>query len=190
MNERSWLERQLRSGERVLWSGHPETGLLFTGPDVALVPFSAIFATLSIGVLLGSLSRDPPRLDRVLVAVVFSILSVYLLIGRFPVRQWLKKGTQFVVTSQRLLILRRKVRGREVEAFELSQLGPTRRRIRRDGIGTVEFGDVAYWRTWYGNTGLEPLGTGERNPVPIFFDIRDAEDVAELVDDLRSKASS
>jgi hypothetical protein len=60
-------------------------------------------------------------------------------------------------------------------------------RIRRDGSGSVVFGNAPWWQGSYVNTGLDFFTRGYEGEAVAFYDIRDAREVVNLVNDLRGR---
>jgi hypothetical protein len=182
-------EDEVLPDERVLWTGHPATRAWLTTVDVLLIPVSVLFLSLAVGILIPEL-RGPDRNEpRLFVAMLFSVVGVYLVGGRVLVRRWMDRHTLFVVTDKRVVVLR-EVPRRIVEALAIDRIGRIRTWIRGSGVGTLQFGDVPWLRNAYGQTGLEPLGNVPRNTVPVFHNIPAAEEVLELVSALQSKATA
>ena len=148
---------EVLADERVLWTGHPDTRAWLTPLDTLLIPVSVLFLSLVVGILIPEL-RGPDRNEaRLFVAAVFSVVGVYLVVGRVLVRRWMDRHTLFVVTDKRVVVLR-EVPRRIVEALRIDRIGRIRTWIRGSGVGTLQFGDLPWLRNVYGQTGLEPLG--------------------------------
>ena len=114
---------RLAAGERLLWTGRSAGGLLLSGRDAFLIPFSLLWGGFAIVwetmVLLGiSRARASPSstanfhatgaiaLIFPLFGSVFVIVGLFLIFGRFMVDAWLRKGMFYALTDRRVLILK------------------------------------------------------------------------------------
>ena len=89
--------------ERVLWEGRPDDGLfVFRVYDGFLIPFSILFAGISVGVLILGALTDPVFLG---VGLIFCVVTLYMGLGRFVVSQARRKRARYALTTQRALIL-------------------------------------------------------------------------------------
>jgi len=103
------LRSRLMPGERILWSGRPRQGLLLTGRDIFLVPFSLIFCGGTIvweAAVLGLLNRAGAHshapLFFALWGVPFVLLGLYLVFGRFITDASIRRRTIYGVTDKRV----------------------------------------------------------------------------------------
>ena len=79
METMDFTDRLLR-GEKILWFGAPAQGLLFTGRDWLLVPFSLLWCGFTI--FWESLVLAGPVFIR-LWGAAFVLFGLYLVVGRF-----------------------------------------------------------------------------------------------------------
>jgi hypothetical protein len=79
------LENELHSyldpGERLLWSGRPGQGIVFTLLDWYLIPFSVVWLGLVLFAFWQSLTKTTEPMGAV-VSVLFMGIGIYFLIGR------------------------------------------------------------------------------------------------------------
>lgn len=118
----------------------------------------------------------------------FFSVGLYFLFGRFVVKTILKKSTYYVITDKRVCSISQQ--GRKTRESFIDSIPAIYKRVQSDGRGTVEFGNLDLFSKIYGNTGLEALATFnffsvER--VPVFYDIKDANEVYEIVRNMREK---
>jgi hypothetical protein len=96
------LSDRLLTGERILWSGRPAQGLLFTGRDTVLIPFMfGAFAVFWESMVLTQ--QNAPGFF-MLWGVPFVLIGLYLIVGRFLLDAWIRAGTDYAVTNKRILI--------------------------------------------------------------------------------------
>lgn len=187
MNDK--LNKELLKGEKILWAGQPETSVLFTKIDVFLVPFSFFWFALALCWEVGVIFFIPEIPLRILFGVFgipFVIIGLYVTFGRFLWKNFTKRNTYYAVTDKRVIIVSDVVY-RHVQAEFIDRVPTINKTVRPDGIGTLRFGAVASMVIIaYENTGMD-FGTSfhEQN-VPTFYDIKNAENVFNLVNEVRS----
>jgi hypothetical protein len=105
------IAAQLHKGEEVLWSGEPDTRMVFSTGDIALVPASPLWAAMAVyfsAELLAAASIDSTAAPFVLFfAVPFTLMAFYATVGRFVFRRWVKSRTHYAVTNERVMDLTR-----------------------------------------------------------------------------------
>lgn len=166
---------RLLPGERIVWSGRPVSGLIFTSRDVFLVPFSlawcgfAVFWEYSV---LGTGARD----FSVLWGAMFVCVGLYFVAGRFLVDGWVRKGASYAVTNQRVLIARSSPFSKFI-SINLAQLADTELSERSNGRGSIRFGQTS--SIW----GRQNMGmwTPSLDATPQFLMIDDARKVFDLL---------
>jgi hypothetical protein len=138
------LTRQLLDGERVIWSGRPNQGLLLTQRDWLLVPFSLLWGGFAIFWEVGVVQTSAPVLFRFW-GVPFVLIGLYLIAGRLLVDAWARSKTQYAVTNRRILIARSAPFGK-FTAIALDHLSDVHLNEHANGRGTIRFGQPApYW---------------------------------------------
>ena len=175
----------LLKDEQVLWMGQPDPGILFTGADVFLVPFSLFWGGFALFwealVLIG---RAPVFFA--LWGIPFVLLGLYFIFGRFLYKRISKRRTYYAATNQRVLALNTLWR-RHLQAVYITAIADIALSTRSNGTGTIRFGGSApaIWGM-YDNTGMDFFARGfGRAGVLAFFDIRDAAHVYDLVNAVR-----
>lgn len=171
----------LMAGEHLLWTGRPDPGVLFTSGDWFLVPFSLLWGGIAIsiaGPMLGLWGHEmtaahPVPLPFRIIPLVFPLIGLYFIAGRFAIKMLRKKKTWYAITNRRALILTEGW-SRSVNAAMLESIPSVNLSVRKDGIGTVRFGNASPFVAMYENTGLEVFGGFHGTAVPTFFDVREA----------------
>jgi len=172
----SAFQGRLLKGEKIIWWGQPAQGLLFTSRDWYLVPFSLMFAGFSIFWEASVLSGANTPLFMKLWGVPFLLMGVYLVVGRFLVDAWIRRGITYAVTDKRILILRSGLSSK-FTALTFDQLPVVNLTERGDGRGTIRFGqDQPYWSN-RGYSGWSPA----LEATPQFIAIEDARRVFEHI---------
>jgi hypothetical protein len=96
----------LLDGERIAWSGRPAGGILFTGRDPFLIPFSLFWGGFAIFWEWMVLQAPKAPVIMPLFGVPLVLVGLYFILGRFLVDAWLRSLTRYAVTNQRVLMLR------------------------------------------------------------------------------------
>ena len=102
--KRSAAERFLQGGEQLLWAGEPDPKVRFTKADTFLVPFSILWAGFAVLWEIAASSSGGP-VGFSLFGIPFVALGCYITFGRFIVKARRKRGTTYVLTDYRALVL-------------------------------------------------------------------------------------
>jgi hypothetical protein len=169
------FQSELAGDESLLWSGQPERNVIFH--NLSTIPFSLMSGGLMSALGVGALySENLPAWSAVF-GIPFVILGQYVIWGWFIHVAWKKSRTFYAVTSKRILL---RTVGRRSKSnskmLELSAVGEIKTSICSNSIGTLQFGRAVLRR--YGGSSLDLL---ERNGVPAFVDIADAEAVYRII---------
>ena len=152
------LRSHLDSGEKLLWVGRPAQGMVLTRPDWYLIPCSVVFlgvVVVWLGFAVDSFWQGSTKTPGALAVVVLALavvlslpffaVGLYLLIGRFFEDRLYRSRLIYGVTDRRAIIVSG-VRRRSVQSIYLSSLSALKLEERRDGSGTIYFGDQpTYW---------------------------------------------
>lgn len=193
---REVLRGRLAPDEDVLWYGQPKPSVLFESSDIFLVPFSLLwggFALFWEGSVIAALLRGETKSgnggDLLMFAiggVVMVLAGLYLMVGRFFGKRWLRRRTHYVVTNMRAVSLVTIKTGR-ILSLDLGSLTAPAKSVRKDGVGTIRLAKRSPWGNNQDNTGLDIIGylSSRQKPPPVFYDIADADRVYELINELR-----
>lgn len=165
------VQREIRRGERVVWSGQPIQGVRLQANDWFLTPFTLMWALLP-AVAATDLIRKG-GLVNLLIASFCALLVIGVVFARFFVDAWLRAHHHYVVTDQRVLSIadHRRIR---VESVLLCRLASCSVIVHRSGTGLIVFGSLNPFQqtTWPYITGALP---------PSFKRIPDAHRVFQFV---------
>ena len=192
------LTAELQRGERLLWSGQPDTRRWFV-PDAQgrlstslaagafMIFFSAIVLTSSLdsGVSVVGLFFSMGGL-------LFAGLGLYLVAGRVIVRRYFGARTAYGLTNLRALVIKPMWRGGRQTAFVWLASGPAvNQRVFPDGHGTVWIGATIYQQAaWFaGDPGWYVAKPYERQ-LATFWNVPDAAEVSRLAARLISEAAT
>lgn len=166
---------RLLKGEKMVWQGQPDSGLLFTSRDWLLVPFSLFWGGFSIFWEKSVLDTNAPVFMK-LWGVPFVLIGVYLVVGRFLLDAWIRRGIHYAVTDKRILILR-SAPFSKFSAMSLDQLPEVNLSESANGRGTIRFGTATpYWAN-----GSFSSWTPSLDSVPQFLAIEDARRVFDHI---------
>lgn len=167
------IGEKLYPNERVLWRGRPGRLFILRGRDLSAL-VGAIFSLLFIPL---ALSQVGP-----MIVAVPMMGILFFNVGRVPYAAWLRSRTDYVVTSERVLILTEGF-SRSVKSMPLLTLADISSSVRPDGRGTIAFeGNGA------GALARRFGSRGEVAPKPSFEMIPDARGVYDLIIEARRQA--
>jgi hypothetical protein len=133
------FSRLLLPSEKLLWTGKPGGGLLFSRMDFILIPFSLLWGGFAIFWEYQVITMPHARQSAffILWGIPFIALGLYVTVGRFVVDAYARSKTFYAITDSRLLIVREGILS-GIQVFQLNQLpaasfeGPT------SGMGTLD----------------------------------------------------
>jgi len=177
---------RLLEREEIIWSGRPATGILFTGQDIFLVPFSLLWGGFALFAAFAALTQAKEPGFPALFVIPFVLIGLYLIAGRFITDAWLRSGTRYALTNKRILILRTPPFGK-FTALNLDRLPEASLSESINGRGTIRFGPQAQWWSGRGNnfSGWSPA----LDPTPQFIAIENARSVFDQIQRAAQKAA-
>lgn len=159
--------------ERVIWSGRPARGVLFTPRDAFLLPFSVLWLGFAVVWTVGaSLAGGAFGLF----GVLFIAFGAFFMGGRFWLDAWLRGRTFYAVTDRRVLILRSGPFS-DFTAVALDRLPDARISEGKGGRGAIRFGQRA---PIFGGNGFS-IWVPALDGTPQFLGIADARKVFDLI---------
>ena len=164
----------LLRGEKVAWRGQPAQGLLFTSRDWLMIPFSRFWGGFAIFWETAVLATNGPVFMK-LFGIPFVLIGLYLVVGRFLLDAWIRRGLYYAVTDKRVLIFRSGP-FRKFTAINLGQLPDVNLSESPGGRGTIRFG--AATSTWSRN---QFSWTPSLDSTPQFIAIEDARNVFDHI---------
>jgi len=176
------FQRFLVTGEHLLWTGRPRTGIVFRVVDWVLIPFSLIWTAFAVSWNWAVWSTGAPLAFK-LFGLPFLLAGLYFVAGRFVLDAWARATTSYAVTNHRVLISERK--GGNLRSLEIGSLPSLELNERKDGSGTIRFGPLAGLAMW-GYLMWRP----SLDSTPSFFRIPDARSVYTLIRDQLSRIRS
>lgn len=170
------LHSDLMPGERSLWTGKPQQGIRFRASDALMIPFSLLWAGFAIFWESAVLIGGAPFFFG-LWGIPFVLVGLYMIFGRFLVDAFLRSRTTYAVTGERILI-RSGLLNSTLRTVNLKTLADMSIETKKDGRGTLTFGQPNPLTLWYGNAGL--FNNGRYSPA-MFEGIENAQTVYHLI---------
>jgi hypothetical protein len=188
------LQPYLRPGEELLWSGRPDPAVIFSSRDMIAIPFSVVWLGIALAWQAGAQSAGAPPAFRA-VGLLFVLIGIYLVAGRFVTRWMAKRKTVYGITGDRVLV-------QVGSSFRESPVtgGPmTVRRSRNGRHATVVFEPFGSYHTYEApamtgpplpDTGMPTMGPpGSRRVAPgaiRFSDVSDPDALLAAINQAKS----
>ena len=170
------FQRDLLKDEKILWTGQPNPYVLFTDADIFFIPFSLLWGGFF---LFFGITMWESGLSGLVFGLPFALVGSYTIFGRFLYKILKKNHTYYCLSDKRVLTVTTLFR-RTLKTAYIDTIPLLHKSVRRNGAGTITFGDRPSWSSWYANTGMEILDWSHRNEVPAFYDIKDVDNVYRM----------
>jgi hypothetical protein len=185
------LEIKLLPGETIHWYGRPNPWIIFAFGDSFLIPFSLLCGVFAFYWEYSTFSLEARLVNGGMFTYLYPItgipvvlVALYLMIGRFFYKFWKKTKTTYAVSNKRLMVITQT--GTRKERFQfLNHIQTIKKYLNKNGSGSLAFGDLGRGGA-FTNAGIFLIDNDFQGIVS-FFDIPDAEEVYQLVDQLRPK---
>ena len=135
------LDRELRTGEKLLWSGQPLGGIRFAPADAVSIPFSLAWGGFAAFWEWNAIKMGAPLVFK-LFGVPFVLFGMYLVIGRFFADARRRSRTVYGVTADRIIIISGSA-DRQIKSLPLNTITELDLSERPDGSGTITLGGSA-----------------------------------------------
>lgn len=143
-DHRSELRQYLDSGENLLWTGQPKTGIVFRTADIFLIPFSLLWCGFAIfWVIMASLGS----IFFAMFGIPFVIIGLIFVFGRFIIDAKQREYTTYGLTEDRIII-KSGVRNRRIKSLNIRALSDIEYTEKGDGSGTISIGPKNPMMIW------------------------------------------
>ncbi len=130
------LQKELMSGERLLWSGRPRQGLVLHAGDVFMIPFSLVWCGFAVFWTYEATKGGAPPFFTIF-GLGFVCVGLYFVFGRFIHDLIVRKKMTYGLTSSRILI---KTDPGKLLALDLKQLTEINLVEKKNKTGSIFFG--------------------------------------------------
>jgi hypothetical protein len=184
LTDRSSIESELGTGERLLWKGRPRAGIRLRGSDALLIPFSLLWGGFAIfweyTAVFWVPKTNPAGWLFPLFGFPFVLAGLYFIFGRFVFDAKMRESTEYAVTDRRAIIVTT-LFGRKVNSINLQSAPDMSLTERSDRSGTITFGAAPYYGRWSQRNLWYP-GTASQ---PAFDMIDDARSVYDIIQNIK-----
>jgi Bacterial PH domain len=177
------IRRELFKGEQILLAGRPRQGFVLRATDALLIPFSLLWGGFAIFWEVGVIASGAPWFFAIW-GVPFVLVGLYIIFGRFLFDARQRARMLYAVTFERVIIISGLL-SRRVKSLSLDTLSDVSLTEGRNGSGTISFGPLPPFHSWYGQSGWPVSGY---SAVPSFQLADDVRQVYEIICDAQRKA--
>lgn len=132
------LYDHLDTGEKLLWTGKPKTGVVFRKMDIFMIPFSILWCGFAIFWFVTALTMGAPFFFA-LFGVPFILIGLMMVFGRFIVDAKQRENTVYAITDNRVII-KSGIFSKKVQSLNIKTLSNVEMSEKVDGWGTITFG--------------------------------------------------
>ena len=138
------LRQNLSSGEKLIWTGKPRTGIMLRSSDVFLIPFSLLWGGFAVFWESSVLATDAPFFFK-LWGIPFVLAGIYMIIGRFFIDAKKREKTIYGITTDRIVI-KSGVFSTDIKSLNIKTLSDITINQKSDNSGTITLGptDMRY----------------------------------------------
>ncbi|MBL7943439.1 MAG: hypothetical protein JNM00_11760 [Flavobacteriales bacterium] len=133
LDELNVLREHLHAHERILWTGKPRQGIVFTKADFFMIPFSVFWLGFAVTWTVIAFNAAP---FFGLFGLPFVAVGCMMAFGRFIRDRKLRAQTIYALTDSRVILFRNGKRA-ELVSFDLHTLSYSEFRENGDGSGTI-----------------------------------------------------
>lgn len=176
---------ELNSGERMIWSGQPQQGLMLRPSDALMIPFSFMWGGFAVFWEFSVISNGAPFFF-MLWGIPFVLMGLYITVGRFFVDMLQRSQTFYALTTERVIILSG-LFNQNVKTIRLQRLPEINLTTRSNGRGTITFG-ASHPMSWMYMGGGFP-NMGRYHIAPSFEMIGNAKMVYQKIKQLHGEGT-
>ena len=178
------IGRELGASERLLWCGRPSQGLILRAADAFLIPLSLLWGGFAIFWEASVITKGAP-LDFGIFRILFVLIGLYIMVGRFWVDARQRASTVYAITSERVVIVSG-ILSRRVKSLSIDTLSDVSLTERSGGGGLITFGSTPFPYGWLVGTSWPSFG---QSSVPNFELPDRAREIYELIREARRTAT-
>jgi hypothetical protein len=175
---------ELNPGERIIWSGQPQQGLILRPSDTLMIPFSLMWGGFAIFWEFNVISMGVSFF--MLWGIPFVLVGLYMIVGRFFFDSMQRSKTYYALTNERVIIISG-VFSQNTKTLDIKKLPEINISTKGDGKGTITFGASHPMAWMYSGSGFPNMG--RYNIAPSFEMIDDAKTVYQHLKSLQREGS-
>ena len=168
---------ELNPGERIIWSGQPQQGLILRPSDALMIPFSLMWGGFAIFWESMAVSGGAPFFF-MLWGIPFVLMGLYMIFGRFFFDSMQRSKTYYALTNERAIIISG-VFNQNTKTLDIRKLPEINISTKGDGRGTITFGASHSMAWMYSGSGFPNMG--RYNIAPSFEMIDNAKAVYQHI---------
>lgn len=172
-----FFHAELNPGERIIWSGQPQQGLMFRQSDILAIPFSLLWGGFAMVWEFIVVSNGAPFFFT-LWGIPFVLIGLYMIFGRFFYDSALRRKTYYALTNERAIIISG-LFNRNTRSLDIKKLPEINISTKANGKGTITFGALPPMAWMAAGSGFP--SRGRYNMPPSFEMIDDAKNVYQQI---------
>lgn len=162
---------ELIPGEKLIWSGRPQQGLVLRSSDILMIPYSLLMGGFMFLWVFSSVFYGGP-FHIMLWDIPFILIFLYITIGRFFVDMVKRNKTYYALTDERAIIISG-VFNQNIKTLDLKKVPEINISAKGNGKGTITFGALQLGAWMYAGSSFP--SSNKNHAAPSF----------ELIDDVR-----
>jgi hypothetical protein len=176
---------ELNPGERMIWSGQPQQGLILRPADIFMIPFSLLWGGFAIFWESIAIAGGAPFFF-MLWGIPFVLVGLYMIVGRFFVDSSQRRKTYYALTNERVIIISG-IFNQNIKTLAVKKLSEINISTKGNGRGTITFGASHPMAWMYVGSGFPNMGRYQI--APSFDMIEDAKTVYQHIKRLQREGS-
>jgi hypothetical protein len=137
---------ELESGESLLWAGQPRSGVVLSGADLLMIPFSLMWGGFALFWEAEVIKMKAPLFMK-LWGIPFVLMGSFLIFGRFIYDARRRERTFYGLTDRRAIIISGLFQ-RTTQSLPLRAMSDVALSERSDLSGTITLGPQGPYPAW------------------------------------------
>jgi len=129
------IEQYLEAGEKIIWTGQPKQGMIFSAFDIWMVIFGIIWTS---GVVAWIYAASEAAIWFAMFGLPFLLVGLYLIFGKFFFDARTRASAIYAITNRRVIITYKRFR-KKLISYEYGKIREIALRENADRSGTIYF---------------------------------------------------
>jgi len=168
---------ELNPGEKIIWAGQPEQGLVLKLADILVIPFTFLWSGALLFGMFAAVMEEAPSFFMV-GFLPLVLIALYVTVGRFVLDIAQRRATYYALTHERVIILSGLLH-QNIKSVNFRRLQEINVSVKRNGRGTITFGHIDPMAAMYEMWGS--MYFARHHPAPRFEMIDDVRMVYEMI---------